>query len=293
MGSWKDEYPFQSNYFETSHGRLHYVDEGPRDSKKTIVCVHGNPTWSFYYRSIIQEFRGETRSIAVDHLGCGLSDKPQGYDYCLANHTKNLVDLIDSLDLKNIVLVVHDWGGAIGLGAAVARSPKIAQMLILNTGAFPPPYIPYRISVLKTPLLGSAAIRYCNAFAWPATWMAIDRLPTLSSAARDGLLYPYRSYHDRVAINGFVQDIPLSSKHKTWTVLESLEQNLPTLSQKPTTIVWGMKDWCFTAAQCMTRIKQLLPQSKTRELSDVGHYVMEEASSEVNEELRLLVQDNR
>ncbi len=285
---WKSEYPFASQFMELPGGKLHYVDEGPRDAEQTIVCVHGNPTWSFYYRSIISHFRNTTRCLALDHLGCGLSDKPTSFDYCLENHTRNLIEWIDRLDLKNVILVVHDWGGAIGLGAAAERSDRITKLCILNTAAFPPPFIPFRIQLCRFPILGSWAIRYLNAFAGTAVWMAIDRLPRLSKAAREGLLYPYSSPSQRIAVDRFVQDIPRTPGHRTWAVLERLEANLERLADKPTTFVWGMKDWCFIPA-CMNRMKPNFHRAKIRELSDVGHYVMEEASPEVIEELTLLL----
>lgn len=288
MISWHDEYPFESRFLELEGTRLHYVDEGPKESLQSIVCVHGNPTWSFYYRSIIKQFRTHYRCLAIDHVGCGLSDKPQKYDYCLANHTANLVEWLDRLDLENIVLVVHDWGGAIGLGAAVARPNRIAKLLILNTAAFPPPFIPLRIAACRLPYIGSAAIRYLNAFAGMATWMAIDRLSSLSKVAREGLLYPYHSPANRIAIDRFVQDIPMDRSHRTYSVLEHLEQELKSIAEKPTRFVWGMKDWCFRP-ECLTRLRVAFPAASVRELKDVGHYVMEEANVEVIEELENLL----
>ncbi len=113
--------------------------------------------------------------IAIDHIGCGWSDKPQSYPYTLAQHTANLVQFIDELDLKELVLVVHDWGGAIGLGAAVQRPDKFAKILVLNTAAFPPPYIPLRIAACRWPWIGTAAMRYGNLFAWRRLgWQSID-----------------------------------------------------------------------------------------------------------------------
>ena len=288
MTTWKADYSFASNFLELDGHRLHYLDEGPRESSQAIVCIHGNPTWSFYYRSIVRHFRTSHRTLALDHLGCGLSDKPASYDYCLETHTANLVAWLDALELQRVTLVVHDWGGAIGLGAAVARPERIAKLLILNTAAFPPPYIPRRIAVCRFPILGSAAIRYANAFAVAATWMAIDRLPKLSKSAREGLLYPYGKPSDRIAIDRFVQDIPMSPSHRTHPVLVTLEQRLKTLAHKPTHFVWGMKDWCFRP-ECLERLKLRFPDAHVRKLPDVGHYVMEEASAEVIEELDKLL----
>lgn len=273
----------------TEPSRIHYIDQGgqgpsPSDkgdaSSQTILCVHGNPTWSFYYRSIVSQFQNKARVIAVDNIGCGLSDKPANYDYCLKNHTANLIYLIDQLDLKNVLMVVHDWGGAIGLGAAVARPERIAKLVILNTAAFVPPYIPLRIAACRIPVIGSLAIRYANAFAWTATWMAIDRLKKLPEATKSGLLYPYGTPADRIAIDRFVQDIPMHKEHRTWEVLNQLERELSKLASKPTSMVWGMKDWCFRP-ECLERLSQHLPQAKIQKLEDVGHYVMEEAPQEV------------
>jgi len=318
--TWRDEYPFESHYMEIPkvavrsanerhvHGakgdtnrpnnpRIHYIDQGPQASAatasaatasestntvapQTILCVHGNPTWSFYYRSIVNQFQKNYRVIAVDNLGCGLSDKPANYDYCLKNHTNNLIQLIDQLDLKNVLMVVHDWGGAIGLGAAVARPERIDKLVILNTAAFVPPYIPFRIAACRIPIIGSLAIRYANAFAWTATWMAIDRLKKLPAATKSGLLYPYRTPADRIAIDRFVQDIPMQKNHRTWEVLDQLERDLSKLSMKPTTMIWGMKDWCFRP-ECLERLSKHLPRAKIQKLEDVGHYVMEEAPVEV------------
>ncbi|MEQ1824573.1 MAG: alpha/beta fold hydrolase [Pirellula sp.] len=291
---WRTEYPFASNYLELQPSiRMHYVDEQPSadsiaTNKSTILCVHGNPTWSFYYRSIVSHFSKTHRVVAVDHVGCGLSDKPLHYAYTLEQHTRNLIRLIDSLDLDDITLVVHDWGGAIGLGAAVERASRFRNLLVLNTAAFPPPYIPWRIAACRIPCIGSWAIRYLNAFARTATFMAIDRLPRLSQNAKNGLLAPYDTPNHRIAIDGFVRDIPMTKSHPTRQVLEKLEQQLTKLCQCNIRFVWGMKDWCFTPV-CMERMNQHWPNATRRELSDVGHYVMEEAPGKVIEELANLL----
>ena len=288
--TWRDEYPFVSHFLELEPNvRMHYVDEGPKNnSAPTILCVHGNPTWSFYYRSIVSRFSGTYRVVAVDHVGCGLSDKPQRYRYSLTQHTANLIQLIDELNLQQVTLVVHDWGGAIGLGAAVERADRFRKLMVLNTAAFPPTYIPRRIAACRIPFVGSWAIRYLNAFARAAIVMAIDRLPKLSKNARDGLLAPYDSPFNRVAIDGFVRDIPMSPKHPAWNVLMQLERDLQKLSGLPIRFVWGMRDWCFRP-ECMDRMNLAWPNATRRELKDVGHYVMEEAPTEFLEELEKLV----
>lgn len=299
--SWRRLYPFESRYSSMPYGmRLHYIDEGPegrliesggdgsdvqRESDPCILAVHGNPTWSFYYRALIEAMRPSHRSIALDHLGCGFSSKPQNYRYTLANHTDRLVEFIESVDLRRIVMVVHDWGGAIGLGAAIRCVDRMAGLVVLNTGAFVPPYIPLRIAACRLPLVGSWAIRYGNAFALAAARMAIHRLPCLDDVVADGLLAPYDTPANRVGIDSFVRDIPFSPLHPTYGVLQNLELQLPKLRHLPIRLVWGMKDWCFRP-ECLRRFQSVWPDAVTEELRDVGHYVMEEAFESVIGQVR-------
>ncbi|MEL7263691.1 MAG: alpha/beta fold hydrolase [Planctomycetota bacterium] len=285
---WRSQYPFESNLIELEESvRMHYVDESPttlnHPSKsestsaspgETFLCVHGNPTWSFYYRSLIKRFRGQHRVVAVDHIGCGISDKPQKYDYTLAQHRDNLVRLIDHLNLANVTLVAHDWGGAIGLASVLERSDRFKRIVLLNTGAFPPPYVPYRIAACRIPLLGTFAMRQLNAFARAAITMAVDKRPLDTDAAL-GLLAPYDNWRNRVAINGFVQDIPMSPRHPTHSVLRDIESRLPTLAPMPVHLVWGMKDWCFRP-ECLERFEKIWPHATATRLDDCGHYVIED-----------------
>ncbi|MEI8211618.1 MAG: alpha/beta fold hydrolase [Planctomycetota bacterium] len=302
---WRRLYPFESHYLQLKCGsRLHYVDERPSpdppegrnalrvsEAKALAPCVlavHGNPTWSFYYRTMIRELRDSHRSIAVDHLGMGLSDKPQSYPYCLASHTDNLVSLIETLDLRNIVMVVHDWGGAIGLGAATRCVERMAGLVVLNTAAFPPPYVPFRISILKLPWVGRLAMTHGNVFARAATKMTLNRLTTLEPDVRDGLMAPYDSPANRIGIASFVQDIPLSSAHPTYRVLSQLEMQLAQLTHLPIHLVWGMKDWCFRPT-CLEKFRSVWPNADCLELDDVGHYVMEESPGDVIRQVRSII----
>lgn len=296
MTAWKELYPFESSFLEIPKSetsadlvRMHYVDTGPvsqlsEADQQTVVCVHGNPTWSFYYRKILKQVSSQARVVAVDHVGCGLSDKPQQYQYTLERHVGNLARLIEQLDLKRITMVVHDWGGAIGLGAALKERTRVDKFVILNTAAFPPPYVPLRIAACRLPWIGNFAMRGLNLFARAALTMTLNRLPALEPRVAAGLLAPYRNWHDRIAIARFVQDIPRRKSQATWQQLVSIEQSLGVFGDCPTRIVWGMKDWCFRP-ECLRRLSELFPQAKVRRLEDVGHYVMEEAAEEVIEEL--------
>ncbi len=308
MANWRSLYPYASHYLDLPLAttasssplasskaaglpvRMHYVESGNEGSSRpTILCVHGNPTWSFTFRSVLDNLADSARVIAVDHVGCGLSDKPQDYPYCLQQHTQNLVKLIDQLDLKRIVLLVHDWGGAIGLGAGLARLDRIAGAVILNTAAFPPPYVPLRIAACRIPWVGNFAMRGLNLFARAALTMTLNRLPKLDPNVSAGMIAPYGNWHDRVAIARFVQDIPRKRSDSTWQVLEHLESNLPRLANVPVQFIWGMRDWCFRP-ECLVRFQKHLPGASVERLDDVGHYVMEEASREVIAGLRSVLE---
>jgi haloalkane dehalogenase len=272
-------FPYSSQ--ERLVGAYHqrYLDVG--SGERTLLCVHGNPTWSFYYRSIIDRFADRYRVIAVDHLGCGRSDKPPRgqFPYTLSAHRENLIGLLDELDLQKVTLVAHDWGGAIGLATLLERKSQFERIVLLNTGAFPPPYLPWRIAACRIPGLGPLAVRGLNAFARAAITMAMSR-NRLDSQVANGLLQPYDSWANRVAIDAFVRDIPMRPSHPTFETLAKLESQLGELSAMPAALIWGMKDWCFRP-ECLRRFEQHWPEAKVIEIEDAGHYVLEDANAEV------------
>jgi cis-3-alkyl-4-acyloxetan-2-one decarboxylase len=282
MPDWRSLYPFESHEIRLGEWRYHYVDEGTRSQHRgePLLMVHGNPTWSFYWRNILLGLRDEYRAIAVDHIGCGLSDKPQDYPYTLEQHVDNLVTFIHRLDLRNITLLAHDWGGAIGLGAAERLKERFARIILFNTGAYPPFFIPKRIAVCKAPMFGTVAIRGFNAFAKAALSMATEKPERMTPAVRAGLLAPYDSWHNRIANDKFVKDIPLSPRHPTWDTLEAIEAGLSSLADRPIGLLWGMRDWCFTPA-CLERFLRHWPQAEVEKYEDAGHYVVEDAHERI------------
>jgi cis-3-alkyl-4-acyloxetan-2-one decarboxylase len=269
---WRAEYPFASHGLAVGSDRLHYLDEGQGE---VLLALHGNPTWSFYWRKIITALRDRYRLVAPDHLGCGLSDKPRTAPYTLAQHIGNVVRLVDHLDLRNVTLLAHDWGGAIGLGALLARRERFARIVLLNTAAFPGP-LPWRIGVCRWPLLGPLVVRGLNGFARAALSQGTGHREGLSKTAREGLLAPYGNWRDRVAILRFVQDIPTSPAHPSWIELDRIVVGLPTLAELPSLLVWGMRDWCFTP-WFLDQFCAVWPRAETFCLYDAGHYVVEDA----------------
>ena len=257
---------------------LRYLDVG--SGQRTILCVHGNPTWSFYWREVINRFSDQFRVITIDHIGCGRSDKPpqDEFPYTLAAHRDNLIALIDHLKLDQTILLAHDWGGAIGVASVLERKDRFAGIILLNTGAFPPPYVPWRIAACRIPVLGTAAVRGLNGFAKAAVKMAMSRRKMPDDVAA-GLLAPYGSWQNRVAIDAFVRDIPLTDKHPTHQTLLDLESKLPSLADLPSCLIWGMMDWCFRP-DCLHRFQAAWPNATTVEIADAGHYVIEDAPQE-------------
>jgi haloalkane dehalogenase len=270
----RQEYPFEPHTFEVPAGRLHYVDEG---NGQVIVMVHGNPTWSFLYRHLIKRLRPEYRCVAMDHLGFGLSDKPRDWSYLPSDHAANLTALIDGLGLKDITLVVQDWGGPIGLSYAVAHPENVARLIILNTWAWPVNRDWYYIafSGFMGGPIGRMLIRRNNFFAKSVMRQAFGDKRKLTPAAHEHYLRALGTPEDRKGCYVFPRQIV---KATPW--LSQLWGNIAVLTGKPTLIVWGMKDIAFREKE-LKRWESTFPKAQSVRLSSVGHYVQEEAPAEL------------
>ena len=273
------EFPFAPHWIDTPAGRMHYVDEGPRRTDP-LLCIHGNPTWSFYYRRVIAAFGDRRRVIAPDHIGCGRSDKPQDWSYRLADHVDNLERLLVELDLERVTLMVHDWGGAIGLGAAARQPGRIARLVIQNSAAFPFDRIPLRIDLCRTPLVGQALIRGLGAFGRATCRMALEKRERMTPAVRHGYLAPYDSWKHRIANWKFVDDIPMSPRHPSHATLAAIDAALPAFRDRPALLCWGERDWCFTPA-FRRAWEERLPAAEVHRIEHAGHLVLEDAHEEI------------
>lgn len=279
---WSAEYPFAPHFLDLGGVKYHYVDEG---TGPVVLFVHGNPTWSFAWRNLIKDLRRDHRVIAVDHVGCGKSDKPQNYDYVLENHVANLTRLIDELDLRDVTLVGHDWGGCIGMGAAGRRPERFGRFILMNTAAFRSKRIPLRIAACRVPVLGKIAVRGFNAFAGAALWMAVEHRDRFSPVARAGFIAPYDSWANRIATHEFVKDIPLGPGHRSFQTLVKIEEGLAQFQGRPMLLLWGEKDWCFTM-EFLREWQQRFPKAWTITYADAGHYVFEDASDRMVADVR-------
>ena len=270
------EYPYASNNLTLPNGtKMHFVDEG---TGPVVLMLHGNPTWSFYYRDLIRQLSASGyRCIAPDHIGCGLSDKPKDYNYTLAQRIEDIESLIDHLGIRQFSLILHDWGGAIGCGVAGRKPDAIEKLVLLNTGAFLTKRIPLRIAAIKLPYLGEAIIRGLNGFARPATNMAA-KIP-LNPTVKRGMLWPYRCWADRVAIWNFVKDIPLHKRHPSYDTLAEVQAGLAKLVDKPVQLIWGAKDFCFNL-HFHSRFQTYFPKAKSVVYPKFGHYILEDAGKD-------------
>lgn len=274
--SLKSEYPWQGHTLAVRGGKLHYLDVGEGE---TLLFVHGNPTWSFYWRNLIKGLSPDYRCVAVDHIGCGLSDKPADWSYRLEDHIANLVALIEHLDLQKVTLVVHDWGGPIGLGSAINLPERIERIVIFNTGVFEGP-MPLSIRLCRWPVLGNLLIQGANGFLQVGFLRAIADRQRLTGKAREGFLYPYRTWADRKAILRFIQDIPLEQDHPTRELFLAIDQRLELLGDRPVLLVWGEQDFCFTP-DFRRGFMRRFPQAEVHALDDASHWVVEDAHERI------------
>jgi haloalkane dehalogenase len=284
---WPDRkiYPFEAHYLETSAGRMHYLDEGTGEA---IVFVHGTPTWSFLWRHLIADLRRDFRCVAPDHLGFGLSDKPPDADYTPEAHARNLGQLITSLGLRNVTLVVHDFGGPIGLACALRNPDNVSRVVLMNTWLWSNAgnrsaeaasrLLSGRIGhFLYTRLNFSPRVLLKNAYA--------DR-SRLTPEVHRHYLAPFSKPAERLAPWILARELTGSND---W--YDSLWQQREKLQHTPMLILWGMADRLFGPAQ-LQRWQAAFPRAGFVPLEGVGHFVAEEAPEQVIRHMREFLRDN-
>jgi len=258
--------------------RMHYLDEGPRDAPP-VLMLHGNPTWSFYYRNLVIALRAQFRCIVPDHLGCGLSDKPSDdqYDYRLKSRIEDIDSLVKHLEITQpLTLIVHDWGGMIGFGWAVNNPDLIDRMVVLNTAAFPLPddkKMPAALSLVRDTSIGAFLVTRFNAFSAIAARVAFKK--PVSRQVREAYKLPYDSPENRIATLRFVQDIPLTEKDPGFDILINTAERLHLLRHKPCLIAWGERDFVFDTP-FLNKWLEYFPEAELHRFPDCGHYVLED-----------------
>jgi pimeloyl-ACP methyl ester carboxylesterase len=274
-------YPFRGHFLDRGATRLHYLDEG---EGPPVVMLHGNPTWSFYYRNLVLALRGAHRCVVPDHVGCGLSDKPpkSRYDYSLQSRIDDLEALLDHAGVRDCSLVVHDWGGMIGLAWAVRHPERVRRLVVLNTGAFHLPAgkrLPFALWLGRNTALGTFLIRGLNMFCRAAARVGTKRRP-LPPEVRAEYLRPYDSWRNRVAVAQFVKTIPLRPGDPGYDIVSEVERGLEKLRHVPTLIAWGLRDFVFDH-HFLAEWERRFPHAEVLRFDDAGHYVLEDAGDEI------------
>jgi haloalkane dehalogenase len=241
--------------------------------------VHGNPTWSFYYRNLVLALRGRFRCVVPDHVGCGLSDKPADWGYTIPDHVRNLERLIEELDLRDVTLVVHDWGGAIGYLAALAHKERFRRFVVFNSAVFYLP-LPRALTMMRIPLVGPVVVRGLNGFLRLGLRYATVHKDRFQGAVRQGYLAPYDSWAHRIAVLRFVEEIPIERNHANRELLPALDRALPAFAHLPHLIIWGSRDWVFHHGY-LDGWRQRFPDAEITVLDDASHWVAEEAHERI------------
>lgn len=269
----RDEYPFESCWLEVEAGRMHYVDEG---DGAPIVMVHGTPTWSFLYRHLVKGLRGRYRCLAPDHLGFGLSDRPAAWSYRPQDQARNLGRFIETLGLKDLTLVVHDFGGPIGLAYALDHPENVHRLVLFNTWMW--------------------SLRGDRRLEWSARFF---------DTRLGRLLYERAGFSFRVLWRTAVKDarahaprirahylVPLqdrATRHATWVYAHellgasdwygALWARRERIARIPALLAWGLKDPAFGAA--LPRWRSVFRRAEVLALTDCGHAPPEERAPEV------------
>lgn len=285
-GDFEGTFPFEARYIQVGDDvRMHYVDEGPGDAAP-ILFVHGNPTWSYLWRKPIEALTGAgRRCVAFDHMGFGRSDKPPHlYRYTLRVHVNNAIALIDALDLRDVTLVAHDWGGPIGLGALLERSDRLRAAVLVNTWAWElPSFVPSFIRELRAEGLGELLVLGGNLFVESIPGGMARRDP--DSVMMEAYRAPFPDYWSRIAMLAAQRDIPFTERDRSAGLMGSIHERLSGLDI-PVTLVWGMRDPVFQPV-FMEQWRELFPGASVVELADAAHFVPEDRPDAVIDALSM------
>ncbi|NJB78750.1 alpha/beta fold hydrolase [Xanthomonas arboricola] len=293
-------YPFTPKRLEVRPGiAMSYLDEGPRDGE-VVVMLHGNPSWSYLWRHLVSGLSDRYRCIVPDHIGMGLSDKPDDapdaqprYDYTLQSRVDDLDTLLRHLGITGpVTLAVHDWGGMIGFGWALSHPAQVKRLVITNTAAFPlPPEkpMPWQIAMGRHWGPGEWFIRTFNAFSSGASWFGVSR--RMPAEVRRAYVAPYNNWRNRISTIRFMQDIPLSPADQAWSLLERSAQALPSFADRPAFIAWGLRDICFDK-HFLAGFRTALPNAEVTAFDDANHYVLEDKHEVLVPAIRAFLERN-
>lgn len=289
--TWLDRtlYPFDARWFATDEGRLHYVDEGPRDDPAPLVLVHGTPTWSFEHRAVITALRADRRVIALDHLGFGLSDKPERGALAPADHARRLGAFLDVVVPGRFTLFAHDFGVPIGLGAALERIGRLAGLVVSNGWMWATEDDPKIVRISRVVRGPIGRLLYLSLNASPR-WLlpsALGDRRALSPEVHRHYVAPFA--HRRARRGPWVLGCELAGSSSFYA---SIWARRAELASVPSAIVWGARDPALGARE-LARMCEGLPHATVARLPHVGHFPAEEAPGSVVEAIRAVAADRR
>ncbi|MGJ3245886.1 MAG: alpha/beta fold hydrolase [Elainellaceae cyanobacterium] len=282
-GTW----PYQPRWFDSADGRMHYIDEGPRNGRP-IVMVHGNPTWGYLYRHFIEAItKAGYRAIALDHLGFGRSDKPDDPKlYQIPRHGDRCEALLESLNLRDATIIVQDWGGPIGLTWAARHPDRVSSLVVLNTFVHRPSGkvpLPLPLRLFRTPIIGEVMVKGLHAFV--RFFLFKDGLvypQRLGNREKAAYLAPHPTWSSRTAILTFPREIPAGPNGRISDFVAVIhDQLLSAFSHKPVFIAWPMKDVAFGPDILQNLWLQDFPNAEVMTIEDAGHYIQEDAYEKV------------
>lgn len=267
------EYPFTSHFVEIRGQQLHYIDEG---QGPILLFVHGTPSWSFDFRHLIKSLSPRYRCIAIDHIGFGLSSKPQHYDYSPQNHSDTLAQFIEIKKLFGFTMVVHDFGGPIGLNFAINHAEYVNKLIVLNSwlwSSAQEPEFTKLSRILKSPLM-------------PFLYLYLNFSPryllpksfgnhTLTKAIHLHYIRPFRNKSERYGLLAFARSL---INDQDW--FESLWQRKQAIAHVPILLVWGLKD-PFITEKYLQKFVNGFHNAQVCRLALSGHFPQEEEGEAV------------
>lgn len=277
----KIQYPFKSNYFNTNAGNMHYVDEGQGEP---ILFVHGTPAWSFLYREQIKALSKTHRCIALDHIGFGLSDKPAEFDGTPQAHSERLEALVNHLGLKDITLVVHDFGGPIGLSFALRNPDKVKRIAIMNTWLWETNSNPeaHKVDKILNSWLGKFMYLNLNFSPKMLLKQGFYDKSKLTKAIHAHYIKVFPNKNSRHGLLKIGQALLGSS---AW--YQQQWEQIDKLADKPILIMWGMKD-TFIKPEFLEKWQEKLPNAKVVKY-DNGHFLQEEIPNNITEQIKAFI----
>jgi pimeloyl-ACP methyl ester carboxylesterase len=275
-------FAFPPHYLDLGYFRMHYVDVGAGDP---VVMLHGDPTWGYLYRAFIPRLSERGRCIVPDHMGMGKSGVPSApYPYRLPHHIVNLESLLLALDLRDLTLILHDWGGPVGLGFALRHAARIKRLILMNTWAFahwPGGPLPRLLEIIRSPR-GEAFVLAKNGYVRPALVGTTAHPEHLTTTVLDAYLAPFPTPESRRALLCWSRDIPLVEGDPSYGEMQRIEDGLPRFEAIPVLLVWGMQDPVLPPT-VLHRWQGIYPHAVTCEVEDASHFLQEDSPERVLE----------